>query len=815
MSIRYKFLLAFSLLVAMACSLALFGFRGVAASGDLVVRLYDGPLMGINHARSAHAALNEARLLMHSGLDNGDRGETIAKFVTLLANINEDLKIVRERVIDGDVVAALERAEHRIGEWADAALKPLNPPPEGLTMVPTTFSIARKSKDAASALDDLVETVAAYGFGYRMEAEAKVAAARTTMLTFAAGTVLIGLMFASSFAFSMIRPILKAVRIAESVAAGAFDNQIENGRRDEFGRLLGSLAVMQTSLKTRARENLAVTAKLNAALDNMTQGLCMFGADDRLLLWNQRFLEMYRIAAERIFAGCKLEHILEAQLLAGTACRDPRNFVTRSQSAAIDGSPDNFIAEILDGRTISISNQPIDNGGWVSTHEDITERKKNEAHIAYLALNDPLTELPNRAAFNEHVAKLFRRASAKHDVFSILCIDLDRFKDVNNEYGHVVGDQFLCEVARRLELVCNDAFLARLGGDEFAIVSPGAEQPTSIQNICAKLSALLEAPICVNGSNIRGSLTVGVSSYPEDGSDADTLIACAEAALYRAQAEEYGTIRFFDASIDKQTRERRLLQQDLALALENDELRVYYQPQASSDGNLVGFEALVRWKHPVRGMVSPGQFIPLAEEAGLVRSIDEWVLREACREAATWSIPLSIAVNLSPVNFKSGDVSATVLGVLVETGLHPGRLEIEITEGVLIDDFDRAVSLLRKIKNLGVRVAMDDFGTGYSSLSYLQSFPFDKIKIDQTFIASLGRNIQSAPIIQAILSLGRSLKLPILAEGVETAEQLAFLADAGCDEIQGYLIGRPQPFSYYRHLVTQPVGEPDLLSAAG
>ena len=312
---------------------------------------------------------------------------------------------------------------------------------------------------------------------------------------------------------------------------------------------------------------------------------------------------------------------------------------------------------------------------------------------------------------------------------------------------------------------------------------------------------LLENEFVVGGEVIRAGCTAGISIYPQDGRNAEVLIAHADAALYRAKAEERGTIRFFESTMDQQIREKRQLARNLAAAIENAELELYLQPQATTDGSIVGFEALVRWRHPERGIVSPAVFIPLAEETGLIGAIDEWVLREACREAATWANPLSIAVNLSPLDFRRGDISATILAILIETGLNPKRLEIEITEGVLIEDFARAISLLGKIKNLGVRIAMDDFGTGYSSLSYLQSFPFDKIKIDQTFVRKLGNNMQSAAIIQAILGLGRALKLPVIAEGVETREQLAFLASEGCAEIQGFLIGRPQPIAYYRDVV--------------
>jgi len=288
----------------------------------------------------------------------------------------------------------------------------------------------------------------------------------------------------------------------------------------------------------------------------------------------------------------------------------------------------------------------------------------------------------------------------------------------------------------------------------------------------------------------------------------------AEAALYRAKTEQRGTIRFFEPAMDRHTREKRALQQEIAVATERNELELYFQPQAVTGGEVFGFEVLVRWRHPVRGMVSPGIFIPLAEETGLIGQIDEWVLREACREAASWANPLSVAVNLSPVDFRRGDIPNMILSVLLETGLNPQRLEIEITEGVLIDDFERAIAILRKIKNLGVRVAMDDFGTGYSSLSYLQAFPFDKIKIDQTFIAKIGTNNQATAIIHAIVGLGRALALPVIAEGVETEEQLAFLVTEGCDEVQGYFIGRPQPIAHYRHLLTGLAGSSENTAIA-
>jgi EAL domain-containing protein (putative c-di-GMP-specific phosphodiesterase class I) len=304
-----------------------------------------------------------------------------------------------------------------------------------------------------------------------------------------------------------------------------------------------------------------------------------------------------------------------------------------------------------------------------------------------------------------------------------------------------------------------------------------------------------------DGRKLRTGLSVGGAVYPKDGADAATLLRNADAALYRAKAEGRGVVRFFEAEMDRMLHDRRELQSDLGKALARRELTLHYQPQAKIGGTIIGFEALLRWEHPQRGFVPPDKFIPLAEECGLIRDIGEWVLREACREAASWRKPLQIAINLSPLQFRQGDLATTVHEVLLETGLAPERLVLEITEGALMDDYSRALSILRRVKALGVRIAMDDFGTGYSSLSYLQSFPFDKIKIDQTFISNLERSAQSAAIVRAVLGLGQNLNLLVVAEGVETNEQWAILRREHCDEVQGYLIGRPCPIDDYARLI--------------
>ncbi|HLA19904.1 MAG TPA: bifunctional diguanylate cyclase/phosphodiesterase [Pseudolabrys sp.] len=359
----------------------------------------------------------------------------------------------------------------------------------------------------------------------------------------------------------------------------------------------------------------------------------------------------------------------------------------------------------------------------------------------------------------------------------------------------------MLEVARRLQAAAGEAFLARLGGDEFSLIVADGAQPATASALAGRLLAIGAGNFEIEGLQLRMGLSIGVAVYPTDGADAKTLMNNADAALYRAKAEARGSVRFFEPAMDTRQRERLALQNDLRLAIDRGELSLHYQPQVQMTGEPVGFEALVRWQCPKRGMVAPGTFIPIAEESSLILSIGEWVLREACREAASWPQPLTIAVNVSPIQFHHGDLPGLVHSILLETGLAPARLELEITEGVLINDFSRAVSILRRLKSLGVQIALDDFGTGYSSLSYLHSFAFDKIKIDRAFIGELGHNHHSMAIVRAVIGLGHSLDVPILAEGVETEIQLAFLLQEGCDEVQGYLTGRPLPIADYAKLV--------------
>ena len=438
----------------------------------------------------------------------------------------------------------------------------------------------------------------------------------------------------------------------------------------------------------------------------------------------------------------------------------------------------------------------------VTVLQDMTERKRTEERIARMAHYDHLTGLANRRTFNDSMESAIERAADRGDCFTMLSLDLDGFKETNDTHGHLVGDALLFEVSRRLMDAADGAFVARIGGDEFALIVNGGAPVAA--PLAERLLKAFREEIRIEGRRIKTGATIGAAVYPDHGTDSKTLISNADVALYRAKAEGRGSVLFFDAKMGEQVRERRALQDALRAAVECQQLHLHYQPQKTMAGATVGFEALARWSDRRFGQVSPGVFIPIAEESGLVIPMGEWVLREACREAATWRQPLTIAVNVSPLQFRYGDLPTLVHSVLLDTGLPPSRLELEITENVLINDFSRAISILSRLKALGVRVALDDFGSGYSSLSYLHSFAFDKIKIDKAFVLDLEDNQHSMAIVRAVIDLGHSLDIPVLAEGVETVAQHAMLLERGCDEVQGYLVGRPMPIDNYAALVGPP-----------
>jgi diguanylate cyclase (GGDEF)-like protein/PAS domain S-box-containing protein len=429
--------------------------------------------------------------------------------------------------------------------------------------------------------------------------------------------------------------------------------------------------------------------------------------------------------------------------------------------------------------------------------EDIAERKRAEAQIARLAHYDPLTELPNRVLFQKSLTDALARRARKGDELAVHFIDLDRFKTVNDTLGHPLGDALLREAAERLRgCVREGDTVARLGGDEFAVVQAGLKDMTGATRLAGRIVEAMSQPFDLQGHQVVIGASVGVAAAPSDGEDADELLKKADMALYRAKADGRGAFHFFERAMDEQLQARRALELDLRRALTAGEFELYYQPLYNLGAEQVtGCEALLRWRHPERGMVSPADFIPLAEEIGLIVQLGEWVLRTACAEAAKWPGHVRLAVNLSPAQFRDRGLVRTVVSALAASGLPAQRLELEITESVLLQDSVANMQMLHDLKALGVRISMDDFGTGYSSLSYLRSFPFDKIKIDQTFVRDILEDSDAMAIIKAVLDLGSSMGIVTTAEGVETLEQLNALRGQGCAEIQGYFISRPAPAS--------------------
>jgi diguanylate cyclase (GGDEF)-like protein len=531
-----------------------------------------------------------------------------------------------------------------------------------------------------------------------------------------------------------------------------------------------------------------------AALNNMVQGLVMFDAAERLLICNNQYIKMYGLSRKIVKPGCTLIELLKHHAERDHLFRDPHQCRADVLSQLGLGKRVQRVVESGNGRAIATTILPMSNGGWVTTHEDITERRSAAAKISFMALHDALTNLPNRQLFQEQIENRLARLPRDRK-FAIFCLDIDRFKSVNDTLGHPVGDKLLRQVAERMSGCLGESDTpARLGGDEFAVLQASLEQPNDAVALAARLIEAAGAPFNLEGHQVTISVSIGIAIAPTDAADADQLFKAADTALSRAKKDGRGTYRFFETGMDTLLQMRRALELDLREALVNGEFELYYQPLVNVERQEIsGFEALIRWNHPERGLIFPGDFIPLAEETALIAPIGEWVLHQACAEAIKWPGEINVAVNLSPVQFKMRNLSQMVMSALAQSGLPAKRLELEITEAVLLADTKSTLETLHQLRNLGVRIAMDDFGTGYSSLSYLRSFPFDKIKIDQSFLHDLAANAGSKAIIRAVVGLGSSLGMTTACEGVETQEELEYLKREGCTEAQGYFFSKPKP----------------------
>jgi diguanylate cyclase (GGDEF)-like protein len=542
---------------------------------------------------------------------------------------------------------------------------------------------------------------------------------------------------------------------------------------------------------------------LDSAIENMSQGLCMFDAEGRIELFNERYLTMMgrRDVEQR---GRLLLEVLRQLKGAGRWEEDPDELFARLVADAAAGRATSRVIK-QQNHSIRIVTQPKTGGGWVATFEDITEWERAQQQISHMARHDALTNLPNRTLFREQLERALHVAK-RGDQIAVLCLDLDHFKRINDTLGHPIGDALLSEVASRLaECLGPDDTVARLGGDEFAVVQfCNNRESCAAATLASRIVELVAAPYEINGHHLVIGTSVGISLSPDDGKDPDELLKNADLALYRAKADGRGTYRFFEAGMDARAQARRLLELDLRLALKREEFQVYYQPiRDIVSEEIVVCEALVRWNHSQRGLIPPGNFIPLAEETGLILQLGDWVLHRACIDAARWRTT-AVAVNLSPVQFKNPNLVSSVKAALETSRLPAHRLELEITESVLLQNSEATRSVLHELRALGVRISLDDFGTGYSSLSYLRSFPFDKIKIDRSFVSELATHNDSMAIVRAVTGLGKSLGIATTAEGVETDVQLELLRREGCTQAQGYLFSKPCPLAEVEALLMEP-----------
>lgn len=668
-----------------------------------------------------------------------------------------------------------------------------------------------------AVLDNVEIAVRRLNVGTEAKTVAQIAQALTVTAAGVLFTIVAGAVFSLLFAYRLTGPLIRMTEQVEHVRKSgelkALPDPSVANRGDEVGTLSRSFNEMIMALAAARQELIARSEaeiskqyeRLNLAINSMPQGLCMFDADQKLIISNKRYAGIYGLRPDQTVTGTSLHALLELGEAESAGGIRSAYLSEEWERAITSGRPWHNVIELRDGRSIAISHLPVPSGGSIATHEDITERRKAEAQIAYMAQHDMLTGLPNRVQFQDDMQQAL--AAMSDNPVAVLSLDLDHFKNVNDTLGHPVGDGLLKAVAQRLRLCLRpEDKVARLGGDEFAVIQIGAKQPLGSTALAERLIRELSEPFTVDDHQIVTGATVGISLAPDDGSDADRLIKNADLALYRAKEEERGTYRFFEPEMDARMQARHRLELDLRKALLLGEFELFYQPLVKLEsGTVSACEALLQWRHPERGLVPWVEFIPLAEEIGLLNQIGAWALEKACSEAQSWPNDIKVAVNLSASQFKSGTLVRDVVSALERSGLPANRLELEITEHILLDETVSTLVTLNQLRNLGVRISMDDFGIGYSSLGYLRKFPFDKIKINPSIVTDVASGAHSVAILRAVAGLSNTLGIATTAEGVETEAQLQWLKKEGCTEAQGALFSEPMTAADLKRKLEHPL----------
>ncbi len=785
MSMQLKILsacLGFVLIIGMLGGLA---HQQGAQMGRLAVGIYDHAFLGVSYVDQTQEEFLRIAAA-HA------RADTVGR-----ANI--------QRVLDR-LDVALERAASERTRVAGVQVRVLL---AGLPDTPVA-ALPDQMARADRAITSLVKKFAADGLQSRDEAEELVARSDRLVLMEIAGAIALALSVGWLVGRILSRPLAQLVRSIDLLATGELEHEVAPSlvrRPDEIGAVARATAVFREAMRQNARadeqreqdrEAAEAERRRTAMLELRRLRLLSDMSQEILVIYRDGVILQVNAAAGRMF-GMSDDLLVGCGMLDLIADADHPAIMRRVQRPEANLNHEEIHLRAIDGTmvpvefscsTIEYEGQPA----TVMTFRDLSDHKRDEARIRHLAHHDALTDLPNRFLLQERLVHAIALAERSDESPALLYLDLDRFKPVNDLLGHAAGDALLIQVAGRLhaQIRATDT-LARVGGDEFVIVA-ALDHPESVAVLAGRLVDALAQPFDLDGHQVEIGTSIGIALYPRDGDSQQALMRAADTALYRAKQEKRGIFRFFEPAMNEQLQARRQLERDLRRAIEREQFQLYYQPLVScASGGIEGYEALLRWNHPERGLVSPLDFISLAEETGLIVEIGQWVFETACETAAGWTEPHMVAVNVSPMQFRQSDLPEMVAAVLARTGLPASRLEIEITEGVLIEDASRAIAVLSALRSIGVRIALDDFGTGYSSLSYLHAFKFDKLKIDRSFIMRLGDGEDATIIVRTIIALAHNLGLSIVAEGVETPFQLALIQDLMCDQVQGYLLGRPAP----------------------